>query len=86
MTNISQRKAHNTIDPACQPERLPLTILDMDHQAAADAAIIRAQLEKKGTPIGPYDLLIAVPARSRNMTLATNNKKIDNLRIGNQVQ
>ena len=69
---------------------LPLTILDMDRPAAADAAAIRASLEKKGTPIGPYDLLIAGLARSRNMTLVTNNTKeferIDNLRLENWVQ
>ena len=69
---------------------LPLTILDIDTQAAANAAIIRAQLEKKGTPIGPYDLLIAGLARSRNMTLVTNNTKeferIDNLQLENWVE
>lgn len=69
---------------------LPLTILDVDTQAAANAAIIRAQLEKKGTPIGPYDLLIAGLARSRNMTLVTNNikefERIDNLQLENWVE
>jgi tRNA(fMet)-specific endonuclease VapC len=68
---------------------LPLTILDMDQPAATDAAAIRASLEKKGTPIGPYDLLIAGLARSRDMTLVTNNTKefdrIDNLRLENWV-
>lgn len=66
---------------------LPLTILDTDRHAAADAAIIRADLEKKGTPIGPYDLLIAGLARSRGMTLVTNNTKefawIEGLRLEN---
>lgn len=69
---------------------LPLTILDVDAQAATDAAVIRAQLEKKGMPIGPYDLLIAGLARSRNLILVTNNirefERIDNLRIENWVQ
>lgn len=69
---------------------LPLTILDVDAQAATDAAVIRAQLEKKGMPIGPYDLLIAGLARSRNLTLVTNNirefERIDNLRIENWVK
>jgi tRNA(fMet)-specific endonuclease VapC len=54
---------------------LPLTILDTDRHTAVDAAIIRADLEKKGTPIGPYDLLIAGLARSRGMTMVTNNTK-----------
>jgi tRNA(fMet)-specific endonuclease VapC len=43
--------------------------------SAIEAATIRAQLEKKGMPIGPYDLLIAGLARSRDMTLVTNNTK-----------
>ncbi len=68
---------------------LPLTILDMDQPAAADAAAIRASLEKKGTPIGPYHLLIAGMARSRDMTLVTNNikefERIENLRLENWV-
>ena len=69
---------------------LPLTLLDLDPPAAADAAVIRASLEKKGTPIGPYDLLIAGLARSRNLTLVTNNtrefERIDGLRLENWVR
>ena len=69
---------------------LPLSILDIDCPAAAEAAIIRARLEKNGTPIGPYDLLIAGLARSRNMTLVTNNlrefERIDDLRLENWVE
>ena len=51
---------------------------------------MRAHLEKTGEPIGPYDLLIAGIARSREMTLVTNNTKefgkIDNLHLENWVQ
>ena len=39
------------------------------------AAIIRANLESKGTPIGPYDTLIAGIALSINATLITHNTK-----------
>ena len=49
---------------------LPLNIIDLDR-----SAVIRAQLEKKGISIGPYDLLIAALARSRDMILVTNNTK-----------
>lgn len=66
---------------------LPLNILDLDRTAATEAAIIRARLEKKGTPIGPYDILIAGQAKSRAMTLVTNNTKefarIDGLLLEN---
>lgn len=54
---------------------LPLNLMDLDRFAAEDAAVIRAQLERKGLSIGPYDLLIAGLARSRNMTLVTNNTR-----------
>jgi tRNA(fMet)-specific endonuclease VapC len=32
---------------------LPLNLIDFDHSTAVEAAVIRAQLEKKGMPIGP---------------------------------
>lgn len=53
----------------------PLNTVSLDPSAAKEAAAIRAQLERQGRPIGPYDLLIAGLARSRNMTLVTNNTK-----------
>lgn len=65
----------------------PLNLIELDRFAAAEAALIRAQLEKQGKPIGPYDLLIAGVARAQNMTLVTNNirefERIDNLGIEN---
>jgi len=54
---------------------LPLNLIYLDYSSAIEAAAIRAQLERKGMPIGPYDLLIAGLARSRDMTLVTNNTK-----------
>lgn len=39
------------------------------------AAIIRANLEKEGKPIGPYDTLIAGTALSGNHILVTHNTK-----------
>ena len=68
---------------------LPLNLINLDRPAVREAAAIRAQLEKNGMPIGPYDLLIAGLARSRDMTLATNNtrefKRIDDLHLENWV-
>ncbi|MBT3225588.1 MAG: type II toxin-antitoxin system VapC family toxin [Deltaproteobacteria bacterium] len=69
---------------------LPLKIINLDRFSAIEAAIIRAQLEKKGMPIGPYDLLIAGLARSQEMTLVTNNVKeferVVSLRLENWVE
>jgi tRNA(fMet)-specific endonuclease VapC len=55
-----------------------------------EAANIRAQLEKNGMLIGPYDLLISGLARSQGMTLVTNNtrefERIAELRLENWVE
>jgi len=52
---------------------------------AAAAALVRATLESKGTPIGPYDTLIAGIALSTKSTLVTHNtnefNRIKNLTI-----
>ena len=40
---------------------------------AREAADIRAHLKRQGTPIGPYDLLIAAQARRSGATLVTAN-------------
>ena len=50
-------------------------VLPFCNQGARFSAIIRAQLEKKGTPIGPYDLLIAGTALMHQGILVTNNTK-----------
>jgi tRNA(fMet)-specific endonuclease VapC len=42
---------------------------------AARYGQMRAQLEKKGLPIGAYDLLIAAHALSLGLTLVTNNAR-----------
>lgn len=61
-----------------------LQLLDFDARAAAHAASIRAALERQGTPIGPYDVLIAGHARSLGMVLVTSNlrefERVDGLR------
>ena len=52
---------------------------------AKAAAQIRAKLEKKGIPIGPYDVLIAACAKANNLILVTHNlkefKRIEGLRV-----
>ena len=46
---------------------------DFPASAADDYAEIRVALERAGTPIGGYDLLIAAHARHVKATLVTNN-------------
>lgn len=62
-----------------------IEVLPFGTEEASAAALIRAKLEKEGTPIGPYDTLIAGTALANNATLVTHNTsefaRIDNLRI-----
>ena len=46
-----------------------------DEDDAAEAGDIRAALEAHGTPIGPYDILIAAQARRRGAALVTLNRR-----------
>lgn len=46
---------------------------DFDADDAQTAAGIRAYLENRGTPIGPFDYLIAAQARRRDATLVMTN-------------
>ncbi len=52
-----------------------VTVLPFGRTEAKVTADIRAKLEKKGTPIGPHDLLIAGIAIANNAVLVTNNIK-----------
>lgn len=54
---------------------LPLAIADFGFDAVTAYGPIRAWLERKGTPIGSMDLLIAAQAVSLDVTLVTNNVK-----------
>ncbi|RDJ03043.1 type II toxin-antitoxin system tRNA(fMet)-specific endonuclease VapC [Rhizobium grahamii] len=62
-----------------------LEVLPYDEIAAAHTGQLRAELARQGTPIGPYDQLIAGHARSRGLVIVTNNRRefdrVDGLRI-----
>lgn len=64
-----------------------IEIIDFGKKEAKESAIIRASLEKLGTPIGPMDTLIAGCAKANNLTLVTRNTKeflrVDGLRVEN---
>jgi tRNA(fMet)-specific endonuclease VapC len=53
----------------------PLTILPVDERAAWAYGKLRADLERRGTPIGSLDTMIAAHARSLQATLITNNTR-----------
>ena len=68
-------------------DALRFEVLDFDKEDARQAAEIRATLAKAGTPIGPYDVLIAGQARARDLTPVTPNigefSRVDGLRAEN---
>lgn len=56
-------------------DALLLHVLSFDREDARRAGEIRAQLASAGTPIGPYDVLIAGQAAARALVLVTRNTK-----------
>jgi tRNA(fMet)-specific endonuclease VapC len=64
---------------------LDFEILDLQPEDAIKAGEIRAVLDARGTPIGPFDTLIAGQAVARNLTLISNNlrefNRVDQLRV-----
>lgn len=63
----------------------PLQIVPFDQQAAGAYGQVRADLERRGTPIGPLDTLIAAHALALRVTLVTSNlrefKRVSGLRV-----
>ena len=68
-------------------DRLQLEIVPFDESDAQAAGKIRAAPQKLGTPIGPYDILIAGQALARDLTLISRNirefSRVDGLRVEN---
>lgn len=62
-----------------------ISVLAFDDDDAACAGVLRATLEAAGTPIGPYDILIAGQALRHGATLVTANtrefKRVKGLKI-----
>lgn len=52
-----------------------MAIVDFALDDARVAGEIRAALARVGTPIGPYDVLIAGQARARDLCVVTNNTR-----------
>ena len=53
----------------------PIAILPFEPADAEEAGDIRAVLERAGTPIGPYDTLLAGQARRHDALLVTANER-----------
>jgi tRNA(fMet)-specific endonuclease VapC len=74
--------AANSARPASNVQRIadfltgPIAVLPFEPADAEEAGEIRAALERAGTPIGPYDLLVAAQARRRDALLVTANERV----------
>jgi tRNA(fMet)-specific endonuclease VapC len=54
-------------------DRLQFPVVEFDEEDAREAGRIRAALATSGRPIGPYNVLIAGQALTRDLTLVTGN-------------
>tara|TARA_Y100000991_G_scaffold118942_1_gene89802 strand:- start:32 stop:430 length:399 start_codon:yes stop_codon:yes gene_type:complete len=81
----SQHREHNLRQVEDFTSRLE--VLDYGRKAAAHYGDIRADLERKGTPIGVNDLHLAAHARGEGLILVTNNmrefERVAGLRVEN---
>lgn len=66
-------------------DSLQFPVLEFDRDDGRHAGEIRARLSATGSPIGPYDVLIAGQALSRSLVLVTRNgrefARVDGLKI-----
>lgn len=62
-----------------------INVVPLEVRTAKAAADIRIALDKAGSPIGPFDLLIAACALARQATLVTHNtrefERVPNLKL-----
>jgi tRNA(fMet)-specific endonuclease VapC len=82
----AQKKNQNALDEFL----LPLEVLPFSESATHAYGQIRANLERRGTPIGANDLLIAAHALSLGALLVTNNtrefERIPGLQFANWIE
>ena len=67
-------------------DALQFVVIEFDKEDARQAGEIRALLASNGTPIGPYDVLIAGQALARDMILVTRNTQEFGRVIGLQIE
>jgi tRNA(fMet)-specific endonuclease VapC len=70
---VSNSKAYERNRNALFAFATLIDVLPFDIPASSEYGKVRASLEKKGTPIGALDTLIAAHAKSLDLTLVTNN-------------
>jgi tRNA(fMet)-specific endonuclease VapC len=80
-------KSRRRSDNITRVDALQFEILGFDREDARSAGELRAALAAAGTPIGPYDVLIAGQALARSLILITRNtrefNRVGGLRVEN---
>lgn len=78
-------KGQHTPETLKRIDALAFEVLEFDREDARIAGQLRARLARAGTPIAPYDVLIAGQTLARDLTLVTHNRgefqRIAELRI-----
>jgi tRNA(fMet)-specific endonuclease VapC len=68
-------KSRRATQNAAVIDALQFIVLEFDKEDARQAGQVRAWPASEGTPIGPYDVLIAGQAVARDMILVTHNRR-----------
>lgn len=66
-------RSQRTVENLARVEALQFEVLEFDREDARRAGELRALLAASGSPIGPYDFLIAGQAIARGLTLISRN-------------
>jgi tRNA(fMet)-specific endonuclease VapC len=80
-------RSRRVTENLAQVDALEFELVALDREDVRQAAAIRAELAATGSPIGPYDVLIAGQAKSRDLTLISRNvgefSRVAGLRVEN---
>jgi len=83
----ARKKSNDELTRRVEAILRKMAVLDLNDECSAFYGKIRAELEKKGLPIGLNDLWIAAHASSLGLIFVTNNEKefcrVDELKIEN---
>jgi tRNA(fMet)-specific endonuclease VapC len=66
-------KSRRTLDNIAVVDALQFPVIEFDKDDARQTGRLHAALALEGTPIGPYDVLIAGQALARDLILVTHN-------------
>ena len=98
ISSITLAELEHGVNKSGNPERnadalsqmlITIEVLPFDSAAASEYGLLRTALENTGSVIGPMDMLIAAHAKSKNLTIVTNNtsefERVEGLTVENWV-